>query len=254
MNRPENTLPTIKIFPSLDQLTDYFISRFSDHLLSKNNDRFFSVALSGGSTPRAIFKLISEKYKNKIDWSKVLIFWSDERCVTPSDEQSNYGMAHEILLKNINIPELNVYRIHGENDPGAEAKKYSELVTRLIPHVNNIPQFDLIMLGLGVDGHTVSIFPYNIQLFNSGKLFEISEHPVTKQIRITATGRLINNAKEVCFIVTGSGKAEKVAQILLKKEGWKELPASLVDPSDGELVWMLDDEAGGGIWRFEDQF
>jgi 6-phosphogluconolactonase len=242
--------PTIKIFPSLDQLTDYFISRISDHLLSKKIDRFFSVALSGGSTPRAIFKLISDKYKNKIDWSKVLVFWSDERCVTPSDEQSNYRMAHETLLKNINIPELNIYRIHGENEPGAEAKRYSELVTRIIPLVNNIPRFDLIMLGLGEDGHTVSIFPYNIQLFNSDKLFEISEHPVTKQKRITATGRLINNAKEVYFIVTGSGKAEKVAQILQKKRGWQDLPASFVNPADGQLIWMMDKEAGTDVLIF----
>lgn len=238
---------TIKIFSSLDQLTDYFLLRISDHLLSKITDRFFSIALSGGSTPRAIFKLISDEYKNKIDWSKVLIFWSDERCVTPSDEQSNYRMAHETLLKNINIPELNIYRIHGENEPGAEAKRYSELVTRIIPLVNNIPRFDLILLGLGEDGHTVSIFPYNIQLFNSDKLFEISEHPVTKQKRITATGRLINNAKEVCFIVTGSGKAEKAAQILQKKRGWQDLPASLVNPADGQLIWMMDKDAGANM-------
>ncbi|TSA37071.1 MAG: 6-phosphogluconolactonase [Porphyromonadaceae bacterium] len=239
--------PIIKIFPSLNKLTDYFISRISDHLINKSANQFFSIALSGGSTPRAIFKLITTNYKNEIDWSKVLVFWGDERCVPPSDEESNYRMAYETLLKHLNIPELNIYRIKGENDPEEEAKRYSEIVNKSLQHVNNIPQFDLIILGLGEDGHTASIFPYNIDLFYSDNLFEISEHPITAQKRITATGCLINNAKEVCFIVTGSGKAKKVAQILLRKEGWQELPASLVDPAGGQVVWMMDQDAGIGI-------
>ncbi|MFA5815601.1 MAG: 6-phosphogluconolactonase [Bacteroidales bacterium] len=239
--------PTIKIFPSLDKLTDYFVSRISGHLLSKKHGQFFSIALSGGSTPKAIFKLITAHYKNKIDWSKVLIFWGDERCVPPTDEESNYRMTYETLLKHINFPKLNFCRIHGENNPDTEVKRYSEIVDTMLPHVNNIPQFDLILLGLGEDGHTASIFPYNINLFKSDKLFEISEHPVTQQKRITATGILINNAKEVCFIVTGSGKAQRVAQILQRKEGWQELPASQVDPADGQMVWMMDQDAGIGI-------
>ncbi len=239
--------PIIKIFPSLDKLTAFFISRISDQLLIKKPGRFFSIALSGGSTPKIIFKLIANHYKDKIDWSKVLIFWGDERCVPPSDSESNYRMAVETLLKNIDIPELNIYRIKGESNPVKEAKRYSELVLKKIPEINNIPRFDLIMLGLGEDGHTASIFPYNIGLFNSDKLFEISEHPETKQLRITATGKLINNAREVCFIVTGSGKAEKVAKIIQKKAGWEELPASLVDPAEGQMIWLLDEQAGSGL-------
>ncbi|MCX6224870.1 MAG: 6-phosphogluconolactonase [Bacteroidia bacterium] len=239
--------PVIKIFSTIDQLTDYFISNISDQLINKSHDQLFSIALSGGSTPKAIFKLLAEKYKSKIDWSKLLIFWGDERCVPPFDKESNYRMAYEILLNNIDIPELNIYRIKGESNPVEEAKRYSELVLKKIPEINNIPRFDLIMLGLGDDGHTASIFPYNIDIFNSDKLFEISEHPVTKQIRITATGKLINNAKEVCFLVTGTGKAEKVAQILQKKEGWEELPASRVDPTGGSVIWLLDEQAGSGL-------
>jgi 6-phosphogluconolactonase len=239
--------PTIKIFPSVEKLTDYFVGRISDQLRCKKPGQYFSMALSGGSTPKAIFKIIAEKYNNKIDWSKVLIFWSDERCVPPTDKESNYLMTYENLFNHLYFPELKFRRIKGENIPADEANRYDEIVDKMLLHVHGIPQFDLIMLGLGEDGHTASIFPHNIDLFKSDKLFDISEHPVTKQIRITATGKLINNAKEVCFIVTGSGKSEIVAQILKKKEGWKELPASQVNPVDGQVIWLLDEAAGAEV-------
>jgi len=240
-------VPIIKIFPSLDPLTGFLVSRISDQLAGKAPGQYYSIALSGGSTPKGIFKLIAEKHKETINWSRVAFFWGDERCVPPSDDESNYRMTYENLLMPLNIHELNFCRIIGENDPGSEATRYSDKVAALLPQVNNIPQFDLIMLGLGEDGHTASIFPYNIGLFNSDKLFKTSEHPVTKQIRITATGKLINNAREVCFLVTGSGKAGKVAQILQKKEGWEALPASRVDPAGGQVIWLLDEAAGSGL-------
>lgn len=237
----------IQIFPDLDQLTNYFVSRISDQLLKKAPGQYFSVALSGGSTPTAIFKIITEKYKNKIDWSRIVLFWGDERCVPPRNKESNYRMTFENLLKHQPPESLNFCRIMGEGNPAAEAKRYSGKVETLLPRANEIPQFDLILLGLGEDGHTASIFPHNIGLFNSDHLFEVSEHPVTGQIRITATGKLINNAREVCFLVTGPGKAEKVAQIIHRKEGWEQLPASKVHPASGQLIWLLDEAAGSGL-------
>jgi 6-phosphogluconolactonase len=239
--------PVIKIFPSVVELADYFTSMISEHLATKEKEEYFSIALSGGSTPKAIFEIISEKYNNKIDWARVAIFWSDERCVPPSDHESNYRMTNKYLFKYLILPELNFCRIQGEDNPDTEAIRYAERVNYMLPHVNNIPQFDLIMLGLGEDGHTASIFPDNIGLFNSDKLFETSKHPVTGQVRITATGKLINNAKEVLFIVTGASKAEQVARIIHHKEGWEKLPASLVNPVDGKLVWLLDQEAAAGL-------
>lgn len=231
---------TVQIFSSVEKLSSFFVKRISENILKTPHNQFFSIALSGGSTPRAIFKSIVKNYKNKIDWSKVIIFWGDERCVPPSSDESNYKMAYENLLKYIKIPDTNIFRIEAEKDPSLEAKRYSEIVNKLLPRKNNIPQFDLVMLGLGEDGHTASIFPDNIGLFNSEKLFEVSRHPVIKQKRITATGRLINNAKQVFFLVTGESKADKAVQIIEKKNGWQYLPASFVQPKDGELVWMLD--------------
>jgi 6-phosphogluconolactonase len=234
----------INIFPSVEKLADSFAGIISDGISGIAGDRFFHIALSGGSTPKAIFKTISANYKDKIDWSKVMIFWGDERCVAPSSDESNYKMAYDNLITNINIPGSNIHRIEAEKDPAREAERYAELVNRLVPGKISTPQFDLVMLGLGEDGHTASIFPENIYLFNSEKLFEVSRHPATGQKRITATGRLINNARQVCFLVTGAGKAERVAQILRKEPGWQDLPASLINPEEGKLFWMMDDVAG----------
>lgn len=233
----------IEIFPDTDSLTNYFVSRIAEGISQKAPGQVFSVALSGGSTPKAIFEWITKKYKDKIDWSRMVFFWGDERCVPPSDGESNFRMAYENLFRHLHLPDLHFCRIHGENDPESEAARYSEKVNIMLPNSRGIPEFDLMILGLGEDGHTASIFPYNIHLFSSGNLFVTSSHPATGQVRITATGQLINSSREVCFLVTGSGKAGMAARILRQQEGWDKLPASLVNPADGQVIWLLDTEA-----------
>ncbi len=235
---------TIQIFTSFDELSVAFAKRLSDEIVKTPKERFYSIALSGGSTPRTVFKFIAENYAEKINWSRLLVFWGDERCVPPDHAESNYRMAFESLLSYVTIPDLNIFRIQGENDPLDEAKNYSGIVNKLVLHKNGIPQFDLFMLGLGEDGHTASIFPDQISLVHSEKLFETSRHPVSGQNRITATAKLINNSKQVIFMVTGKSKAEKAAQVIEKKEGSERLPASFINPGEGELVWMLDEPAG----------
>lgn len=233
----------IHIFPTIEKLAEYFSVRIA-RSITETASRPFYIAFSGGSTPREIFRFLAENYYDKIKWSRVMIFWGDERCVSPSSDESNFRMAYESLIKNISIPGSNIYRIEAEKDPADEAVRYSGMVGNLLPHKNNLPRFDMVMLGMGEDGHTASIFPGHINLFHSEKLFDVSEHPATKQKRITATGRLINNSKEVCFLVTGANKAERVSQVLQKKPGWENLPASLVKPNDGRLEWILDAQAG----------
>ncbi len=242
---------SVRIFSTLEKLSIYFAKTLLEYVSKTSDDRFFSLALSGGSTPKVVFESIASNFKNKINWGKVIIFWGDERCVSPESDESNYKMASESLLKRIPIPRANIFRINGENDPVTEAKRYSKIVSKLIPSVNGCPQFDLIMLGLGEDGHTASIFPNNIHLFDSKNLFDVSEHPDTKQKRITATGKIINNSKAVFFIATGKNKSEKVYQILEKKNERKFYPVSLVDPKSGELIWLLDnlsaEQLSGGL-------
>jgi 6-phosphogluconolactonase len=234
---------SVKIFSTIEKLSLHFANKLTEKVNNTPEDQFFSLALSGGSTPKVVFEFISSNFKNKINWSRVVIFWGDERCVSPENVDSNYKMALDSILIHIPIPDANIFRIKGENDPRSEAMRYSEIVSKLIPSVYGNPQFDLIMLGLGEDGHTASIFPNNIHLFDSKNLFEVSEHPDTKQKRVTATGKIINNSKAVSFLATGKEKSAKVYQVLKKKRGWKNLPASLVDPKIGELGWLLDNHS-----------
>jgi len=240
---------TIKIFKSIDDLSADFAQLLIKGIAEKNSNSHFTLVLSGGSTPKSIFKHLAAHFKDQISWEKVLIFWGDERCVEPENMESNYRMAKENLLDQVPIPAKNIFRIMGENEPLIELERYTEIVRQNVPIINDIPQFDLVMLGLGDDGHTASIFPGNKNLIKSNRLFEVAENPYTQQKRITATFKLINQASTVAFLVTGKSKAEKVSCLLEEKNGWKELPASMVKPIGGELVWFLDEQAAMDLDR-----
>ena len=205
------------------------------------------IALSGGSTPKIVFDELAKNFQPDIDWSKVHLYWGDERCVPPDDDESNYKMTEEHLLSKINISELNIHRIKGENGPEYEAEHYNDFLDAVLPKVNGIPTFDLVILGLGDDGHTASIFPHEIELWNSKKYCEVAEHPESGQKRITITGQIINNAEIVTFLVTGENKAERVSEIINSKEVAERYPASLVAPQNGKIIWFLDEAAAAGI-------
>ncbi len=230
----------VKIADSKKETARLF-SEYLGNLIAKNT--ISHIALSGGSTPKEVFKQLAEHFKNEIDWSKVQFYWGDERCVLPDDEESNYKMANEYLFSKIELPLGNIHRIKGENEPIEEAKSYADLLEKSLPNVGKQPQFDLVILGLGDDGHTTSIFPNQIHLWNSEAYCEVAEHPLTGQKRVTLTGGIINNAKEVAFLVTGANKAEKVLEIIEKKGNYNTYPASLVKPNSGRLNWFLDADA-----------
>ncbi|ASV32755.1 6-phosphogluconolactonase [Maribacter cobaltidurans] len=205
------------------------------------------IALSGGSTPKIVFDELADDYAEDIDWKKVHLYWGDERCVPPEDDESNYKMTVEHLLSKINIPEGNVHRVRGEDEPSKEAARYAEVLEKRLPQANDIPQFDLVLLGMGDDGHTASIFPHEIHLWDSDKLCEVAIHPESGQHRVTITGEVINNAQEVAFLVTGASKSEKVRIITQNEKDSEVYPASLVHPESGKLVWFLDQEAASEI-------
>ena len=238
---------TIKILKSSDALSLVFTKELMARINEIPDGYFFSMALSGGSTPRKVFEFLVEKYAHKINWKKVRVFWGDERCVPPDDNESNFMMAKASFLTHIPIPESNIFRIKGENDPEREAFEYENIILKNVRIINGIPAFDFFMLGLGTDGHTASIFPDHLELFHSEKLFDITSHPVTHQIRITATGKLINNARFIVFLATGEAKSAVVAKILDKKSEWENLPASLVRPENGALLWLLDEKAASNL-------
>jgi 6-phosphogluconolactonase len=230
----------LRIFQTLDELSDYFTSLLKIETDSLNLK--INLALSGGSTPRYIFKHLANNHKNLIHWAKINFFWGDERCVPPTDDESNYKMAYDNLLSKVPVLEENIFRIRGEVDPEEEAKRYSDKLNKILPQKNQLPQFDLIMLGLGEDGHTASIFPDQLHLMSDNRVCAVAAHPVSKQKRITLTGKVINNAKSICFIVTGASKSKIIDDILINRTNSKEYPAGLINPLDGKVAWLLDIE------------
>ncbi len=234
---------SIKIFPTVEKLEGSFAELLQQNVDMTGDNDFYSIALSGGSTPNKIFRYLSENFNDKINWAKIKIFFGDERCVPPDNEESNYRMANESLLKNISIPKENIFRIKGENNPVKEAARYEEVLKSNLLSLNGIPQFDLILLGLGEDGHTASIFPNQVNLLYSARLCEVAVHPQTKQKRITLTGKIINNAKLVVFIVTGKNKSKILNKIISADNSGSVFPASFVSPKNGKIIWLLDFQA-----------
>ncbi|KJD31228.1 6-phosphogluconolactonase [Tamlana nanhaiensis] len=228
-----------KIYKDKAEVSKYFALYLKE--LIKTNEKV-TIALSGGSTPKVIFDYIAENF-NDLDWSKVLLYWGDERCVPPTDSESNYKMTVDHLISKIDIPEANIFRVLGEDTPADEAVRYSQVLNDTLETENDIPQFDLVILGMGDDGHTASIFPHEIDLWDASENCVVAIHPDSGQRRVSITGKIINNAKQVAFLVTGANKAEKVDEIFNQSEAAKDYPAALVNPTSGNLYWFLDEDA-----------
>lgn len=212
--------------------------------LTKNNDNT-NIALSGGSTPKAIFELLSLEYKDKINWRKISFFWGDERCVEPIHPESNYGMTLDLLLSKVPVDHKKVFRVAGELDPDKAAAQYAGILREELPLENGMPKFDIVILGLGDDGHTASIFANQIDFWESDNVCEVATHPETGQNRVTITGKIINNADLILFWITGSKKVDIVDTIIHKKRDYLKYPASLADPA--KSIWMLDEKAATKI-------
>lgn len=200
----------------------------------------YDIAISGGSTPQIVFSALATKYADSPLWQNSHFWWVDERMVPPDHPESNFGAANRILFSKIRIPEKNIHRIKGENEPYQEAKSYSHQIIAEVSAHSVRPVFDLVILGLGDDGHTASIFPDQMELLNSNLICAVAHHPVTGQARVTLTGKQINYASEVCFLVTGANKAARLSEIASKSEKAKLLPASYIHPENGELIWYCD--------------
>ncbi len=207
----------------------------------------FHLAISGGKTPNSLFSVLAAKFANSQLWNKLHFWWVDERMVNPENPESNFGVVQKLLFSQISIPEENIHRIKGENDHEKEALSYSEQIKSNIKQVNNWPVFDLILLGMGDDGHTASIFPNQLELLNSDQICAVATQPQTGQKRITLTGEAINQAKQVAFLVTGKSKADRISEILNKTKDAGNLPAYSIAPISGNLNWYLDEDAASGI-------
>jgi 6-phosphogluconolactonase len=206
-----------------------------------------NILLSGGNTPSELFKRINKKYAYSIEWERIHFWWGDERCVSPDNENSNYKQANDFLLSQILIPFENIHRIKGENNPDEEAVRYAAEIKDNLNYRGENPVFDLVLLGLGEDGHTASIFPDELELFEDERICAVTKHPLTGQKRITITGKVLNNANRVFFLVTGANKAQRISEIMNDDEAAKLLPAYYISPTNGELIWFIDEAAAQKI-------
>lgn len=216
-------------------------------ITQKTNQPAFHIALSGGKTPKLLFRTLATKHLDNLPWEKIHFWWADERCVPPNDTESNFKLANDTLLIHTPVLEENIHRIKGEDPPEAEAIRYGKEIDGHLNLRGNKPVFDLILLGLGNDGHTASIFPGYTELFHAGTNCAVTNHPVTGQKRITLTGNVLNNANRIFLLVTGKRKALSISDIMNNDDEAKLLPAYYVHPEKGNLIWFLDEDAASLI-------
>ncbi len=233
----------IHAYPNKEKLVAATTERIADCMeqaIQKNG--LCNMALSGGKTPAGIFSLLaSSPYRDRLDWSRLHLFWGDERMVHPEHQDSNFKLVQEALLDHIKIPDENIHRMRGEIEPEEAAAEYIEL---LHDHFEgDLPCFDLMLLGLGEDGHTASLFP------ETDAVEECEKHAVAVFVpkldvwRVTLTLPVLNAARRILFLVSGKSKSEMVQRIISNKQPAKEIPATMVNPQNGELHWMLDSDA-----------
>ncbi len=203
----------------------------------------FTLALAGGSTPRALYTLLATgDFAGKLDWSRCHLFWGDERSVPPDHDGSNYRMVNETLLAHIQIPESHIHRIYGELEPRQAAAEYEQELRDFFTD-QAIPRFDLILLGMGEDGHTASLFPKTKAVHEQKRLAVANYVEKLKTWRITLTPVTINAAAHIMFFVSGEQKAEALYQVLHGSYQPDVFPSQMVQPVDGQLWWMIDQAA-----------
>lgn len=236
----QNNICIFQTTKDLSKAAAEFMIKISKQAIKKNGR--FVVALSGGSTPESLFKLLAKPtYRDLIQWNQTFVFWGDERFVPSDDERNNSNKAKTLLLNHISIPSTNIFAIPVDTEPNEAAKKYTKSIKDLFG--KKAPIFDLIFLGLGEDGHTASLFPGTDLVFEKNKL--VREVYVDEQSmnRISMTPILINQAHHIIFLVEGKNKAEILKTVLSEPSQPSQFPAQIIQPKEGSLYWYLDKSA-----------
>lgn len=233
----------IKIFPTFGELTEFAAEKFVELGKAAIRERGrFTVALSGGSTPKALYELLaSDKFKDSIYWKNVYFFFGDERNVLPDEDESNFLMANESLFLPLNISSDRIYRWHTEIEPPEHiAADYAEHIESVF---GGFPRFDLILLGMGDDGHTASLFPYTEALRETEKIACANFVEKLNTTRLTLTFPVINRAANVMFLVKGEDKKTVLKAVLQGDFQPEKFPSQMVKPENGELLWLIDETA-----------
>ncbi len=228
--------------------TSYAVAELIKEKVKATPDgQFLNLAVSGGTTPRQLFELLGNEYETSIDWKKVRLFWVDERCVEPTDSESNFGMTYDAFLQKTIVPGDNIFRMRGEEIPEYEAERYRDVLLKNLPANGGYPVFDLVLLGMGNDGHTASIFPNDLSLLDSELSVAVNVNPYTQQKRITLTGNTINNAHQIVFMITGESKSQILKEIKGNKPAAQKYPAAYIGNNKGMVDFFVDKAAASKL-------
>ena len=246
------TIPLVRTFADPEAVSraaaDEFVRRAEEAVAERGR---FAAALSGGSTPQGLYRLLAEPpYRGRVDWGRVEVFWGDERCVPPDHHDSNFRMAREALLSKVPVAPARVHRIEAERpDRDAAARDYQAVIARAfgVPADGPPPALDLVLLGMGPEGHTASLFPDTTALAETKRWVVVNHVPKFAADRLTMTLPILNRAREVLFLVEGGDKAEILADVLEGMPDPKRLPAQAVRPTDGRVLWYVDRAAGARV-------
>lgn len=249
---PQPIAVTYQVWPTANDLAFASAKLFATKVEEAAKRRGAArVAISGGSTPQAAFRILADParpFANTIPWDQLQLYWVDERCVPPEDPESNYGVCKKLLLDHVSIPASNVHRIEGELDPQEAASRYeSKLRNSMKLEGAESPRFDLLLLGMGDDGHTASLFPHTDGLHELGRLVIANHVPQKDTWRISLTWMVINQAAEVAFNIAGPAKTDVVAEVFTGPRDVERLPSQLIRPTNGRLLLQLDEVAAAKL-------
>ena len=245
-----STSPEIRILTTPQEL----FAAAAEELVRTGNEAVrqrgrFTIALAGGSTPKSLYNLLATNARTTLPWDHMFFFWGDERHVPPTDPESNYRMADEAMLSKVPVPPGNVFRVKTENpDAAAAAEDYEKTIRKFfVLEPGQFPRFDLILLGMGPDGHTASLFPGTTALQEKSRLVVANWVEKMKTHRISLTLPVLNAARCVTFLVSGTDKAPALKAVLEENVSPEQYPAKLIKPSDGKLIWLIDRAAASQL-------
>jgi 6-phosphogluconolactonase len=249
--------PDVRIFDDLELLSRAAAELFiEDSKQAVSRRGRFLVVLSGGSTPMELYKLLAQSpYREQMDWMRVHVFWGDERCVPMEDPENNYRQARDVLLNQVSIPKENIHRVLSDAstwlstslEPVEAAKDYANILKRFASPPLDWPRFDLVLLGMGEDGHTASLFPDSKVNVTAPTMAVIAQYQNRPANRVTLTPLVFNSARRIIFLVNGKSKSQTLANVLYGEYQPEKLPAQRIHPTDGELMWMVDQSAASKL-------
>ena len=240
---------TLKVLRTSEEVARATADLFADTVTAAVSIRGVArVAISGGSTPKRVFELLAAGYAARLPWDKLQLFWVDERCVPPDHPESNYGMTRAALLSRVPIPAASIHRMEGELDPEEAASRYeSEIRNTFKLEGAETPTFDLVLLGLGPDGHTASLFPHTEALDELARIAIANHVPQKDTWRITLTWPVITQGRAVAFLMEGEEKAAIIKRVFTGEYDPETYPAQLIRPASGKLLLLLDAAAAAQL-------